>query len=185
MAEQSGRSALERACAGDAEAFGELFLAHRADVERLSRRILGDAASAEDAAAETFLRAGQRLESYDPRRPFRPWLLAIAAHHCIDVLRRRSGEARIFQDRGADVAELPAGGPSPLRQLLRAEERAALLAAIDALPDRYRVPLVLRHFAALDYAAIGAVLDVSRNQVGTLLLRARRRLRRSLEGAEP
>jgi len=60
--------------------------------------------------------------------------------------------------------------------------RAAVLAAIDALPLKYRSPLVLRHFADLDYDAIGGLLGISRNQVGTLLFRAKRRLRADLGG---
>ena len=117
-----------------------------------------------------------------PSRPFRPWLFGVAAHHCVDQLRRRTTEQRIFEQRGVDPTDLAAPGPSPLREVIRTEERAAVLAAIDSLPTKYRLPIVLRHFAELDYDAIGEVLDVSRNQVGTLLFRAKRRLRKDLAG---
>ena len=60
--------------------------------------------------------------------------------------------------------------------------RADQSLVISRLRGLYRVPLVLRHFADLDYAAIAELLGVSRNQVGTLLLRARRRLRTALGG---
>jgi RNA polymerase sigma-70 factor (ECF subfamily) len=180
--EDAGREEIERARSGDSDAFGAVFRAYGPDVRRLSRRILGDEAAAEDAVGETFLRAQKRLASYDESRPFRIWLLGIAAHHCIDLLRRRSVEKRLFDDRGADPADLADRGPSPLHAVLRAEERAAVLAAIDALPVKYRLPLVLRHFADLEYEAIGGLLGVSRNQVGTLLFRAKRRLRADLGG---
>jgi len=49
------------------------------------------------------------------------------------------------------------------------------------LPDRYRAPLVLRYYADFDYDEIGAVMDVTRNQVATLLHRAKRRLREQLD----
>jgi len=182
VSEEAARAGISRARAGDAQALGEVFGAWRPDVLRLCRRLLGDEAAAEDAAADTFLRAQQRLESYDASRAFRPWLLGIAAHRCVDLLRRRSAESRLFEHGAAEGSDLADRGPSPLHQLVRAEERAALLAALDALPARYRVPLVLRHFADLDYAAIGELLGVSRNQVGTLLLRGRRRLRADLGG---
>jgi RNA polymerase sigma-70 factor (ECF subfamily) len=184
VTEGEGRAGTSRARPGDPAALGESFEAHRPDVARLCRRILSDETAAEDAVAETFLRARERLESYDAASGPRPWLLAIAAHHCIDLLRRRSTEARLFDDGGIDAADLADRGPSPLQRLVRAEERAALLAAIDALPPKYRLPLVLRHFAELDYERIAALLDVSRGQVGTLLLRARRRLRADLGGGE-
>jgi len=182
VSEDAGRAGIERARAGDREALGEIFRAYRLDVRRLCRRLLGDEVAAEDAVGEAFLRAQERLASYDESRPFRSWLLGIAAHHCIDLLRRRSAEKRIFEDRGVDPAEFADRGPSPLRAIMRAEERAAVLTAIDALPPKYRLPLVLRHFAELDYEAIGELLGVSRNQVGTLLFRAKRRLRADLGG---
>lgn len=182
MDEDAGRGGIERARAGDSEAFGAVFRLYRPEVRRLCRRLLGDEAAAEDAVGEAFLRAQERLAGYDESRPFHSWLLGIAAHHCIDLLRRRSAEKRLFEDRGVDPADLPDRGPSPLHEAMRAEERAAVLAAIDALPVKYRLPLVLRHFADLNYDAIGGLLDISRNQVGTLLFRAKRRLRADLGG---
>jgi RNA polymerase sigma-70 factor (ECF subfamily) len=60
-----------------------------------------------------------------------------------------------------------------------------VLEAIDGLPLKYRVPLVLRYFEELDYEAIADTLDVTRGQVGTLLFRAKRRLRARLEAESP
>jgi RNA polymerase sigma-70 factor (ECF subfamily) len=182
VSDEAGRAEIERARSGDPEALGAVFHVYRPDVRRLCRRILGDEAAAEDAVAEAFLRAQARIAGYDAGRPFHSWLLAIAAHHCIDLLRRRSTEKRLFEDRGVDPAELADRGPSPLQQIMRAEERTAVLAAVDALAPKYRLPIVLRHFADLDYDAIGELLGISRNQVGTLLFRAKRRLRADLGG---
>jgi RNA polymerase sigma-70 factor (ECF subfamily) len=168
----------------DPEAFGEAFRAHERDVRRLCRRLLGDDAAAADALGETFLRAQAGSAGYDPERPVRSWLLGIAANHCVDVLRRRSTEKRLFDDAGSDPADLADRGPSPLQRMVQAEQRAALLSAVDGLPPKYRLPLVLRHFADLDYDAIGALLEVSRGQVGTLLFRAKRTLRAALLDAD-
>jgi RNA polymerase sigma-70 factor (ECF subfamily) len=60
-----------------------------------------------------------------------------------------------------------------------------VLEAIDALPLHYRLPLVLRYFHELDYEGIAEVLNLSRSQVGTLLFRAKRRLRLELSGGSP
>ena len=100
----------------------------------------------------------------------------------MDQLRRRSREARLFEDADLASDDLAGPGPSPLRAALSAEARAEVLAAIDALPRKYRVPLVLRYFEELDYDAIGDVLDVGRGQVGSLLFRAKRQLREILAG---
>lgn len=169
---------------GDPEAFGEAFGAHERDVRRLCRRLLGDDAAAADALGETFLRAQTGFAGYDAERSLRSWLLGIAANHCVDVLRRRSTEKRLFGDAASDPEDLADRGPSPLQRMVQAEQRAELLAAVDGLPAKYRLPLVLRHFADLDYDAIGALLEVSRNQVGTLLFRAKRKLRAALLGAD-
>ena len=151
------------------------------DVARLCRRLLADPALAEDAAQETYLRARRGQASYDPAQPFRSWVLAIARNHCIDLLRRRSREGRIFDASDLDPADLGAAWPSPLQHAVDTEQRVALLAAVEALPDRYRVPLVLRYFEDLDYAALAAALDLTRDNVGVLLFRARCRLRERLE----
>ncbi len=177
------RTRVESARAGDADAFGELFRSFRTDVERLCARMLGSASEAEDAASETFLRAHRAIASYDPSRPFRAWLLSVCAHHCVDRLRRRATERRIFEPGAPDVEAVAAPGPSALSGVIRAEARSELRAAIDALPVRYRAPLVLRYLGDFDYDEIAATLEVSRGQVATLLFRAKRRLREGWSGA--
>jgi len=172
---------VEAALAGDGEAFALLFREYQRDVHRVCLRMLGDSQSAEDAVSEVFLRARRALAAFDPKRPFRPWLMAIAGHHCIDQLRRRSAEARVFSGSEPPESELASPGPSPLGRLMAAEQRQALGRAIAALPLRYRLPLLLHYFDDLDYDAIAVSLEVTRNQVGTLLFRAKRLLREQVE----
>ena len=180
MSEDAIRPLIDRARAGDAAAFEELFRPWQPDVARVCRRLLGSSDAAEDATHEVFLRARSGFASFEPGRPFRPWLLGIAGHLCLDRLRRRRTEARIFDARDLDGDDFADPGPSPLRQVVREEERREILTAIDALPIKYRLPLVLRYFNDLDYDAIADVLGVTRSQVGTLLFRGRRRLRERL-----
>jgi RNA polymerase sigma-70 factor (ECF subfamily) len=166
-----------------APGFEERFRPCAAPVASLCRRLLGDGAG-EDAAHEVFLRGQRGFAGYDPALPFRGWILGIAGNLCIDLLRRRAREQRLFDAGELDPAELSHPGPSPLSQALAAERRDALLAAIDALPLAQRAPLVLRYFQDLEYAAIAEILDITINQVGVLLFRARRRLREQLGGRE-
>jgi RNA polymerase sigma-70 factor (ECF subfamily) len=181
-AEQPGP---ERSRPGDPAAFDALFRAHASDVTRVCRRMLGSETAAQDATHEVFLRARRGFDSYDPQRPFRRWLLGIAGHYCIDQLRRKSREARLFDTGDLDAADLSDPGPSPLSRALAAETRSQVLQAIDALPLHHRLPLVLRYFHELDYEGIADVLNLSRGQVGTLLFRAKRRLRLELSGGSP
>jgi len=80
---------LEKARRGDREAFGRLVEAYQGPVYNLAYRMLGNAAEAEDAAQETFVRMYTRLHTYRPEHKLSSWVLSIASHYCIDRLRRR------------------------------------------------------------------------------------------------
>jgi RNA polymerase sigma-70 factor (ECF subfamily) len=170
------RLQVEQVRAGESEALGELFDAFRPDVLRLCTRMLGPA-DAEDAASETFQRAHRRFDRYDSTQSLGRWLRSIAAHHCIDRLRRRNLEKRLFEPAGSDVDNLAEQSGSALDELIQTRRQAAVRAALDSLPDRHRAPLVLRYFAELDYDAIGKELGLTRSQVATSLFRAKQQLR--------
>jgi RNA polymerase sigma-70 factor (ECF subfamily) len=167
---------VERARAGEDEALAELFQEFRPTVLRLCTRMLGPV-DAEDGAHETFQRAQRQLDRYDIDQPFQNWLLSIASHHCIDRLRRRSLEKRLFEPTEPEVEELVERRHSALDELVQRRRQTAVRDAIDRLPDQHRAPLVLRYFADLDYDAIGEELGLTRSQVATSLFRAKQRLR--------
>src|SRR6185369_8267154 len=74
---------------GNQDAFAEIVYAFQDAVYNLCYRMLGERMEAEDAAQEAFLRAYSNLHRYDPARPFKTWLLAIASNHAIDRIRKR------------------------------------------------------------------------------------------------
>src|SRR6266516_33642 len=80
---------IDRAVAGDERAFAELVTRYQTAVYNLAYRMLGDAGEAEDAAQEVFLRIYRRLATYDQDHRFSTWVLSIASHYCIDLLRRK------------------------------------------------------------------------------------------------
>ena len=94
---------------GSDEAFTKLVETYQTPVFNLCYRMLGEPDLAEDAAQETFLRAFQHLHRYDQKRPFATWLLSIAAHYCIDRLRRRkfSMFSMDAEDDEGNTFELP------------------------------------------------------------------------------
>jgi len=165
---------------GGRETFADLFASHREDLRLLCRRMLDDEASVDDALSEVFLRAHRALPKYDPRKPFKPWIRTLAANHCIDQLRRRKTERGLFEptDFATDFAADDA--PGALLRITQKEERSEVIAALDVLPAKYRLPLVLRFYRDLDYEEIAAALGVTRSQVGTLLFRAKKKLRGEL-----
>jgi RNA polymerase sigma-70 factor (ECF subfamily) len=164
-------------------AFAELYTAHYRQVRGLCRQLLGSTERAEDAAQESFVRAYRAWASRDPAQPFIAWIMRIARNHCLDVLRRRSREKKLFGDEEVETVAAEAPGADGLGAALTAERAAEVNAAVAKLPERYRVPLALAYFGDQDYDEIAAALGITRNHVGVLLCRAKQLLRQSLARA--
>ena len=162
------------------ESFTDIYKTHYRRVFSLCRYLLNSLDAAEDAAHEVFLRAQKKLTTYDPALPFSSWLLGIASNHCIDVLRRRSTEKRIFDLDSGDGAEAKSGRPTPLGELIASERGHEVRNALSQLPEKYRVPLVLAYYNEMSYDEIAAALGLSRNNVATLIFRAKQQLRQKL-----
>ncbi len=161
--------------------FARLYEDHYARVYGLCRQMLRRPHEAEDAAQEAFLRAYRARADYDPARPFAGWILNIAARHCIDVLRRRSKERRLFAEEPPEDEETESGNVEALEALVAAEQAGEVRRAVAELPDRYRLPLVLAYYAESSYDEIAGLLGITRNHVGVLLLRAKRAVGAALE----
>lgn len=164
--------------------FAELYRSHYRRVLGLCQRLLGQPHQAEEAAQEVFVKAYRAIDRYDPAQPFAAWVLRIAGNHCIDLIRRRAREPLGFDEAGTDVAAVADTAGGAEAALADARDAEAVRAAVDALPDRYRVPVVLAYFEEASYDDIAARLGITRNHVGVLLLRARRALREALAERE-
>lgn len=164
----------------DQDEFAEQYRTHRARVTGLCRRLLGSAAQAEDAAHEVFLRAYASRQGFDASRSFANWVLGIATHHCIDLLRRRSTESRLFGTEEVERAAARSDVGNPLGILLARERRQELRDGVAALSAKYRVPLVLSIYNEQSYDEIASALGVSRSHVAILIFRAKQQLRKTL-----
>jgi RNA polymerase sigma-70 factor (ECF subfamily) len=163
---------------GSQEAFTELVEAYQTHVYNLCYRMLGEPESAEDAAQETFLRAYQHLQRYDRSRPFATWLLSIAAHYCIDRLRRRRFSfSSLDDDQEWGATELPdLDAPNPEDVTVHRERSGQMQAAIGKLSPTDRAAIVLRYWHDCSEAEIADTLDLSVSAVKSRLHRARREL---------
>lgn len=139
---------VERAGCGDEEAFGELYVELRERVFGLCQRLLGRREAAGDATSEVFLRARRAMRTYDRALPFSRWILSIASHYCVDQLRRHGLEERLFErgEPNDNWAATTGVSPSPLGELLTCEHRGAVRSAVEKLPERYRLPVILRYY---------------------------------------
>jgi len=159
---------------GDRQAFAGLVERYERPVFSLAYRMLGDADDAEDAAQEAFLRAYRSLGAYDFHRPFSTWLLSITAHFCIDRLRRRRG-VQSLDDLPA-WRQVAGNTIDPEHAAEEADQADRIQAGLNALPDDYRLVLVLRYWHDFGYAEIAALVGETESAVKSRLHRARRQL---------
>jgi RNA polymerase sigma-70 factor, ECF subfamily len=172
----SEKERIAQARAGDAEAWGELYRQYAPPIFRFCRRAMPTREDAEDATMDIFIKVRQKLSQYDSSRSFSAWLYTVAANHCWDLLRRRKGRQDL---ETGEIENMPLEHPDPgqLEQLIEKRTSQEVRRALDQLPARARMALVLRYYADMSYDDVAATLGVRRAFVGVVLLRARHQLR--------
>ncbi len=171
------RALLERARAGDREAFDRLVRAQFPRVYAVAFRMLGNHEDAEDLAQECFVRAHRSLGWYRGEGAFSTWLYRIVVHLARDRFRRAE---RRPKEGGLIPSLEPAAPRGPSDELDKRELQRALVDAIHALPERLRTPLVLRTLEGFDYADVADATGVTPNTARTQVMKARRALLRLL-----
>jgi RNA polymerase sigma-70 factor (ECF subfamily) len=167
---------------GDQEAFGHLVLAYQTPVYNLAYRMLGNAAEAEEAAQETFLRTHTHLQRYDLQRPFRSWLFSIASHYCIDRLRRRRITWLPLEEDGAASPErLASDSPNPEAVLAQREREERIQQLLATLSPIDRAAITLRYWYDYSYEEIAETLNLTVSAIKSRLHRARRSLAKMME----
>ncbi|MFG0333413.1 MAG: RNA polymerase sigma factor, partial [Maioricimonas sp. JB049] len=158
---------------GDRNAFGELVLRYERRLLRVIMRFVRDPDLAEDLAQETFIRAFERLDQFDPSRRFGPWLFQIGVNLTLDYLRKRKRRVwtSLFSDSGSERGLDPAVA-DPRRQI---ELQQEIHRVIDQLPERYRTVLVLRDLENFSTSEIAAILSRKEATVRWRLAEARSR----------
>jgi RNA polymerase sigma factor (sigma-70 family) len=173
---------------GAVDAFNALVLRYQDSIYTLAYRIMGEPASAADAAQEAFITAYRRLETYRGGS-FRAWLSRIATNTCYDELRRLKRRPAVsveeLPDAEADDGPaLPDSGQTPEQAMQQLELNNAIQDCINGLGDDQRVTLVLSDVEGLSYQEIA---EMTGTQVGTVksrLSRARAGVRNCLQAVE-
>jgi RNA polymerase sigma-70 factor (ECF subfamily) len=169
---------VEQAKAGDQGAFTRLVEAYQTPVYNLAYRMLGNSVEAENAAQETFIRMYTKLDTYDANRKFSSWLLAIASHYCVDLLRRRRMNYLSLDDLPPMVELSMPRTDQPEQVVVRDQDASAVQKLLEALPPNYRTPVVLRYWYDMSYREIAEAMGVTESTVKTRLHRARAKLAR-------
>ena len=176
------------ALGGSEEAFHQIVERFQRPVFSLIARMVGDPATAEDLAQETFLKAFRRLATYDPERRFSSWLFKIAHNTALDALRRPGLEPLSLDEPvepGGEAPEPPADprAEDPLARTLFRQAGEALEQAVAGMRPAYREILVLRFVEGLAYEEIAEVTGSPLGTVKVHLFRARQELARRLTAA--
>jgi len=153
--------------------FGAIYEAHYKPIFYLALRMLREPSAAEDATHDVFLKAFKKMETFRKESNIRTWLYRIAINHCHNLLNTwghrhiQSSDDEQFLERGTSDA-------SPLRVLETKELGQRIQAALDALPEEYRLMLLLVADEKLSYEEIGALTTQSADAVRGKLHRARK-----------
>lgn len=168
---------VERARRGDSDAFEALVVSYQSLAFRTAFVIAGDAADAEEAAQDAFVKAHRALGRFRSDRPFRPWLLTIVANEARNRRRARGRRAALAL-RAADPG---APGEDPEAAALATEQRERLLTAVERLRDDDREVLACRYFLELSEEETAAALGLGRGTVKSRTHRALERLQKELQ----
>ena len=143
---------------------------------RIAYLVVGSAAEAEDAAQDGFVKAYRALHRFRTGEPLRPWLLKIVANEARN--RRRASTRRdALTLRVTSESSSGEAAPSPEAALLEHEQRRALVAAVDGLPEPQRLVIACRYFLELSEDETAGVLGIRRGTVKSRTARALDRLR--------
>ena len=179
---------VERAVAGDTEAFGEIVRRWERRIYALAYGILGREDEARDAAQETFVAAFRNLPNFRGEAKVSSWLHRIAVNQCVTRQRRARVRGEVSfeaeqEDRGAQFASTHG---SPATATEAGQRAVAVRRAVAALPQELREVVVLKEFEDMTFQEIAEALDVPLSTVKSRLYTALKQLRMRLEkfGAE-
>ncbi len=183
---ETDRQLIRLATEGNPQALEELVRRYRGLIFNLIFRMVGNREEAEDLVQETFVKAFRSLHSFNDEFAFSTWLYKIASNHTIDLLRRKrlqllSLDEPVRTREGEVSREYPDENFNPERSLITSESTQIIFNAIEALPEKYRIIITLRHKEEKSYEEISRILKVPIGTVKARLFRARELLREKLK----
>lgn len=174
---------IERVKQGDRDAFAALVDLYKEGAFLVAFRVLRDRMEAEDATQEAFIRVFTKIESYNAQWKFRTWLYRIVTNVSIDRLRKKrpdySLDAEMSGTEGLTLySQLESKDQLPEDQVIDSEQRQDVGEAIARLPEKYRVPLVLKYIEDLSLKEISEMIDLPVATVKTRIHRGREALKK-------
>lgn len=179
---EADEALVAKALEGDVAAFEELVIRYQRPIYAVCYRMLGQKEDAEDLAQEVFLTVYEKLNYFDLKRVFAPWLYRIAINCCLSRLRKSRKVIFVNFDDGiyTDTEIAPGNWENPELALERLEQKEAIQQSMKELPESYRIVLILRYQLDLTNQEIANMLDITRENVEVRIHRARKALRKVL-----
>lgn len=173
LADVESETSIDRSVRWKSPEFGAIYEEHSKPIYYLALRMLGDPALAEDATHDVFLKAFRKLDEFRGDANIRTWLYRIAINHCRN-LQQSWHQRHIVSSDDQFLLESNASDHNPLRVLETKELGQRIQKTLDALPDEYRLLLLLVADEKLSYDEIGALTSQSGDAVRGKLHRARK-----------
>jgi RNA polymerase sigma-70 factor (ECF subfamily) len=165
---------------GDARAWERIVRAHQERILNLAYQFTGNREEARDLAQEVFVRLYQKLDQYDPARPFATWLNRLARNVCIDHYRQRRRDRCLVDTPVEEFGSLAAATAPPDRRLEARDRRELILRALDGLGEISREAIVLKDLQEMSIEEICRTLGLPEGTVKSRIFRARIELGRQL-----
>lgn len=177
---------IDRALEGDQQAYKEILTRYRNPLYNLLYRMVHNKMETEDLVQEAFIKAFASLASFNDEYAFSTWLYKIAINNCIDHFRKKklktfSLDKPISSKDGEIRREFPDPSYRPDKTLLSKEKDKLIEEAIQNLPEKYRISIVLRHNEDKSYEEISQILNIPLGTVKARIFRAREMLKRQLK----
>ncbi len=176
----SDAEVVRRVLDGDVGSFEILMRRHDQRVYRVARAVLADDARAEDVAQEVWVRVYERLAQFAGESSFSTWLARIVVREAGARSRKDRRMQPITEAMAETSEDFMTTAPDPERQALGTEMRGYLEAAMESLPEPYRIVLMLRDVEGMSTAETAEALALTGNAVKIRLHRARAMVRRDL-----
>ncbi len=184
--EQNDSAIVSKALKGDQDAYSLLLTKYRGAIYSLVFKMIKNKEEAEDLVQETFIKAFSALASFNDEYAFSTWLFKIASNNCIDFLRKKrlkmlSIDKPVQSKDGAMPKEYPDPIRNPEMQLIETEKSSIIDVAIDNLPKKYRIAIIMRHKEEKSYEEIAEALNIPLGTVKARIFRAREKLKKYLK----
>jgi RNA polymerase sigma factor (sigma-70 family) len=168
---------VQKARGGDQKAYADLMQRYKDSIYFMSLKMVNNKEDAMDITVETFAKAFEKLDKYQPEFAFSTWLFRVATNNCIDFLRKKKLNTvsinNMMDEEDDRPLQIKADVLNPEETSIKKQQSEELKVLIESLPPRYRNLLTLRYFDELSYEEISQQLDLPLGTVKAQLFRAK------------